>query len=320
MVPRGSRRPAGAQRSQPPVVAVALIRVERHARDARVPHRQVRLHVDVARRGREGPLLGWARVEPQRHVARDDVVRERVDAAVVCEAHTARVPQALGAARQRELGVRLVAVLRRATAFSEQPELGRARLPLSGDELHRAGHRGRPPQRAQGPAGDLDPLHVGERHSLQVMEAAADVDRYAVEQDLGERFFAAAQVQHCRPAGPAPFVDRDPRQERERAGRVRRRLCGEVSAPEQRRGEPDIALGHRHSAGGHEDRRQRIGPGADRVARRGIPSRGLLRAPDDRTEQEREYRSSSLCPVERREYSGGSLERSERHRTVPDTG
>src|SRR5206468_3859316 len=136
---------------------------------------------------------------------------EGVDSAVVREAHAARIPQVLGAARHGDLRAGLSAVLGRAAAFGKELELGRADAPLPRDELHSAGHGGGPPQCAEWAASDLDSLHVGEQQSGDVAVAAADVDRHSVEHQLRVRLVTAAEMEPGRTAGTGGLVDRNPR-------------------------------------------------------------------------------------------------------------
>ncbi len=234
MMPGGRGGEIRAQRSQPPVVAVALVGIERHARDPRIPHGEVRLDGHVARRRAHDPSLGRSRIEPQRPGTTEQIIGEGVDAPVIREPEAARVAQALVPAGDEELGPGLPAALARAAAFGEELEARRAGLPLPRDELHRAGHGGRPPQRAQRAAGELDPLDIREQQAVDVVEAAADVDRHPVEHHLREGFVPAAHVQGRRAAGPGAFIDRDPGQDGERPGRVRRGLGGEIPAVQHR--------------------------------------------------------------------------------------
>ena len=272
-MPAGSRRPTGRHRRQPAVMTIALIRVERHARGARIPDRKVRLRRHVSRGRRQRPAIGGSRVQPQRSVSGEEVIRERIDAAVIRHAHATRVAPALRAPGHRELRVGLRAVVVHCpphpphppnspnrpttpTPFGEYLDSRRAHLPFARDELHSAGDGGGARQRAQRAPGDLDTLHVREQDAIDVAEAAADVDRDPVEHDLGERLVTATEVKRCRAARTGGLADRHAREERERPRRPCCRTRHEVLALEDRRGESELLRRGRSAARRHDQGRE----------------------------------------------------------------
>ncbi len=296
-MPGGSRLPAGRDRRQPAVLAVALIWVEWHPRGARIPDRQVRLRRHVARRRGQRPAIGRPRVQPQRGVGREEVIGERINAAIICDANATRVAPALGAPGHRELrvGLRAVGISPTSPSFRQGLDARHAHLPLAGDELHGTGDGGGAPQRAERAAGDLDALHVRQQQPVDVAVAAADVDRDPVEHDLRKRLVAAAEVEPRRTAGPGGLVDRHPRQEGERPRRRRRRFGREVPALEDRHGESQLLRRGRPEARRHDEWRELVA--TQRVAPRGIRQVGDLRAGGNRARDQREHGESGFDPT-----------------------
>src|SRR5216684_4720276 len=106
-------------------------------------------------------------------------------------------------------------------------------------------------------------------------------------------------MQRGRAAGSGGLVDRDPRQDGERPGRIRRGLGGKVPAVEERDREPDLRLRSGHAASGDDYRGESIG--TERVARGRIRRRWLLRAERDRAGEEREEPDWSTTTSEEHE-------------------